>query len=134
MTSRRPVDRGQSAGDARPFGLTAGEVTAEAADEQARLLARLAAVLTRRQIGSLLVRRVAVNTESGRRRWNAPELLVPGPEGRRVATVTIGPRSGSYLIAVAGTPDGRPGGVETVPASKERGARVIAGYFADVAM
>jgi hypothetical protein len=132
MTSRRPADRGESAGDARPFGLTAGEVTAEVADEQARLLARLGGVLTRRQMRSLLVRRVAVNTESGRRRWNAPELLVSGPEGR-VAIVTIGSRSGAYLIAVAGTSDGRPGGVETVPANPERGARVLASYMADVA-
>jgi hypothetical protein len=34
-----------------------------------------------------------------------PELAVIGPEGRRTAVVTVGPRSGCYLVSLRGGSD-----------------------------
>jgi hypothetical protein len=61
--------------------------------------------------------------------WYSPQLITYADTGRRVATVTIGPRSGSYLVELPRVGPGnkpRADRIEVVPAfSPERVASLV---------
>ncbi|MEV6862360.1 hypothetical protein AB0M44_15360 [Streptosporangium subroseum] len=114
--------------EARTEGHEDDEVTAATAEKYGRALAEV-----RRLLGVRGIRSFVVHTHSlklfgdgrplprGSLGRHAPELVVRSRAGWTVATVTMGPRSGSYLISMR---DGRD--IETVPAENpERVANLI---------
>ncbi|MED7922722.1 hypothetical protein SMD20_00640 [Nonomuraea sp. LP-02] len=89
-------------------GLEPGKpVTKAEADRQRAALDRVLEPMTETVgVHAELITRIALDCErrpepSAEKRRHPPTLLVYADAGRRVATVTIGERSGSYLIELA---------------------------------
>lgn len=95
-----------------------GRSKEQQADKSVALLRTVEQVLAAHGVRTLLVQRVSLKLRgpspalpdsvgSGLREYHAPELAVFGAEGKQVATVTVGTRSGSYVVSAKG------GGMET---------------------
>ncbi|MFC4012599.1 hypothetical protein ACFOY2_35580 [Nonomuraea purpurea] len=101
-------------------------ISKEEAAAQSAALDRVLEHLTTAGIHAELIKRrtdqCALKLYSnGETLWHPPELIVYADAGRRIATVTIGPRSGSYAVELAGVgPGNQPlaDRVEFVPAAK----------------
>jgi hypothetical protein len=103
---------GQTATESRTKGHEADEVTDATAEKHSQALADVQRVLRARGARSLIVNTVSLALFGdgrpyplGKRRRFAPELSVTGSQGRRDATVSVGPRSGSYLVSIRNGPD-----------------------------
>jgi hypothetical protein len=91
------ADREDSLGD--PISEEAAAAQNAALDQ---VLERLPAV----GVNAQLVKRLAITCEvqptpSAKTSWHPPQLVIFAHAGWRVATVSIGPRSGSYLVELA---------------------------------
>ncbi|WP_344918992.1 hypothetical protein [Streptosporangium oxazolinicum] len=85
-------------------------VTGATAEKHDRALAVVQRLLKAERVRSHTVHTIVLKlSESGRpvplaeRRRHAPELVAYGDGGRMVATVTMGPRSGCYLVRLPAT-------------------------------
>ncbi|WP_371780387.1 hypothetical protein [Streptosporangium subroseum] len=92
------------------------EVSDATAEKHDKALAVVQRLLSVRGVRSCLVHTISLKLFGdgrpyplGQRRRLAPELVVTGSQGRRGATVSVGPRSGCYLVSLRNGP-----GPETV--------------------
>ncbi|MEV5501645.1 hypothetical protein AB0M50_40250 [Nonomuraea fuscirosea] len=96
----------------------------EEAATQDAALNRVLECLTAVGVNAQLIKRLAIQCEtkpdpSAERLWYPPQLVIYADAGWRVATVTIGPRSGSYmveLVRVGADNEPQADRVEVVPA------------------
>ncbi|MEV6859811.1 hypothetical protein AB0M44_02205 [Streptosporangium subroseum] len=102
---------GQTAAEARTEGHEDEEVTDATAAKHDAALAVVQRLLSVRGVRSCLVHTISLELFGdgrpyplGRRRQLAPELAVVGSPGRRDATVSVGPRSGCYLVSLGNGP------------------------------
>ncbi|NRQ30520.1 hypothetical protein HII36_01495 [Nonomuraea sp. NN258] len=118
--------------DVTPLG---DPIPQDAAQVQRDLLDTLLLILDVEGVNAQLISRVWVEAKSGasssvERRWHPPQLIIYADGGWRVATVSIGPRSGCYAVELAQIgPGNQPlaDRIEVVPVNKpSRVARLIA--------
>ncbi|MFI9844742.1 hypothetical protein ACIHFD_47510 [Nonomuraea sp. NPDC051941] len=89
--------------------LTRERVSDRTAAEHHKILAKLRGLLVKRGMHARAVEWFKLTLQSGGLHrssgWNldryAPELLVFGPQGRRVATIRIAARSKAYIVDIA---------------------------------
>jgi len=81
-----------------------GTFTAHRADKAAECLSIVQGLLTKSGMRTLLVKRVGLKLHGnkphapGEVKHSPPELIVFGPDGKQAATVTMGRRSGCYVV------------------------------------
>ncbi|WP_371778734.1 hypothetical protein [Streptosporangium subroseum] len=99
---------GQTAAESRIEGHEDDEVTDATAERHDKALAAVQRLLSVRGVRSCVVHRVNLKLFGdgrpyplGQRRRLAPELAVTGPRGWHDATVSMGPRSGCYLVSLS---------------------------------
>ncbi|TMR23906.1 hypothetical protein ETD86_06130 [Nonomuraea turkmeniaca] len=96
----------------------------EEAAAQNATLDRVLERLTAASVNAQLIKRLAIQcatkpSPSAERLWYPPQLVIYADAGWKVATVTIGPRSGSYMVELArvgADNDPQADRVEVVPA------------------
>jgi hypothetical protein len=117
-------------------GLLCRPVTEEEATEQNEALDRILAHLTTRGINAQLVKRqlpaqCAIKLyATGEDLWHPPELIIYADGGWKIAVISIGERSGSYLVELPRVgPNNQPcgKGIEAVPVNRpDRVASLVA--------
>jgi hypothetical protein len=102
---------GPMATEPRAGGHENEEVTDATAAKHDKALAVVQRLLSVQGVRSCLVHTISLKLVGdgrpyplGQRRRLAPELVVTGSQGRRDATVSVGPRSGCYLVSLRNGP------------------------------
>ncbi|TMR15501.1 hypothetical protein ETD86_26945 [Nonomuraea turkmeniaca] len=116
-------------------------IAEEDAAAQNAALDRVLEHLTTAGINAQLIKRLVIECDtkpepSAKTLWHPPQLVIYADAGWKVATVTIGPRSGSYMVELPGGDD--QGEVpatrtEVVPASLPSRVAILVAHNAGVA-
>ncbi|MEU4577254.1 hypothetical protein [Nonomuraea sp. NPDC023979] len=109
-TIQRTVSPGDSLCDPIPETVAAAQKAA---------LDQVLGHLTATGINAQLIRRVAVQcatspAPSAQSLWYPPQLVIYADKGRQIARISVGPRSGSYLVELVDDRPDRAGRVEVV--------------------
>ncbi|MEV3983597.1 hypothetical protein [Nonomuraea sp. NPDC049758] len=80
-------------------------VSEEVAEAQSAALDRVLALLEADGVNAHLIKRIWIEAKTNgsgvQKQWHPPQLVIFADGGWRIATVTIGPRSGSYAVELA---------------------------------
>ncbi|MFI7135117.1 hypothetical protein ACIBQ1_56310 [Nonomuraea sp. NPDC050153] len=130
------TDRTSSADD-----LLCQPISEEETAVQNAALDRVLEHLTTAGIHAQLIKRIADRCaiklySTGESLWHPPQLVIYADAGWKIATVTIGPRSGSYMVELARVGPGnepRADRVEVVPAGMPHRVGLLVAQNAGVA-